>query len=310
MTGLRKALVFVWLAVFASALLAQDRSAGHNEIAMDIELSDGRADVRIDDVPFFGFGESVEAEASLVTSLPANMMLGPGRNDVVVRFWPGKVSGEPAPRLRLRFGYAPGGSEPTPFREQPYAIQMTLHRDTAAAGGYALVHEAPGQPLMRGELMSSQPRALPDGGLEVALRLQVAVALPEQRWKSGARLSAHAATRQAVEARMRSAHAAFAQGRQSAQRHLAPLLERQGASIGVASDKVFDTQYAPFIDPSLGFRLQPFDASKSKLEIFGGGRLATLTPSPVVFTQAQLNEARAPRLYFWRDASGQWQIWH
>ncbi len=85
-------------------------------------------------------------------------------------------------------------------------------------------------------------------------------------------------------------------------------IERLSATAGMSVEEARQTDYAPYIDSSIGFELQPFDAAKSNLHIMGNGRLATLVPAPVVFENAEISETLSPLLAYWRDSRGEWQI--
>ena len=88
------------------------------------------------------------------------------------------------------------------------------------------------------------------------------------------------------------------------------MLEHLAATVGMTVEEAIATEYAPYIDKTMGFELQPFDASQSRLVIMGKGRLATLVPSPVVFHNAEIDETAGPMLVYWQDANGTWQIIH
>ncbi|GLK65330.1 hypothetical protein GCM10017635_28040 [Paracoccus kondratievae] len=290
--------------------MADERAPGQTEIALDVELTSGKAEVRVDDVPFFGPGQALDAEASIVASLPANSILGPGLNDVLLHFTPTDSGLGNEPVFRARFGYAPAGTFPDAFSDRPFAILVDIRPDPQQPGGFKLEQAIQGQPLLTGKLNAPTLTTLPDGALEVSLQLDVGVDLPTQKWKGGRQLSDDATTRRQVESMMRRAHSALAAGPATIKQELGPMLQRLAATVGMTVDEAIVTEYAPYVDKSMGFELQPFDASQSRLVIMGNGRLATLIPPPVVFHNAEIGESGGPMLIYWQDANGEWQIIH
>lgn len=289
--------------------MADNPAPGKTEIAMDLHLTDGRMDVLFDDVPVFGQGESLEAEASIITSFPANTPLGPGRNDIVIRFWPGDSKLNNEPGLKVRFGYSETGSFPDPFTDRPYAVLVEIKPNEAAPEGFRLDYSIKGQPLLSGKV-APELRQIADGGFEVELQLDVQVDLPEQKWKSGQVLHNDGATRSDMIGLMRRAHEALAAGPGKTLRELGPMIRQNAAAIGMTVEEFLQTEYGLMLDPSLGFKLQPFDATQSKLVIFGNGRLATLAPPPVRYIDEAAGESMSPFLAYWRDGNGNWQIIH
>lgn len=294
----------------AGSVAADERAPGQTEIALDIEVTSGKAEVWIDDVPFFGPDQALAAEASILTSLPANSILGPGTNDVLLRFTPDNSGLGNAPAFRARFGYTPVGTFPGAFSDRPFAIMVEIRHDPQQSGGFKLEQMVQGQPLLTGQLMEPSLTTLPDGAAEVSLQLDVGVDLPAQDWKTGRQLTDDATTRAEVEGMMRRAHAALAAGPAAIRQELGPMLEHLAATVGMTVEEAIATEYAPYIDKTMGFELQPFDASQSKLVIMGKGRLATLVPSPVVVHNAEIGETAGPMLVYWQDANGTWQIIH
>lgn len=289
--------------------MADDSAPGMTEIAMDIALTDGRAEVLVDDVSFFGPGETLEAQASIIASLPANTILGPGTNNVTVRFWPGDSALENQPELKIRFGYSAAGTFPDPFSNRPYAAQIHIVPEPTAALGFRMDQAIPGQPLLNAGI-GPDLKIIGDRGVQAQLQLDVKVDLPAQEWKTGQNLGDDEATRQDVIGLTRRAHAALKAGPEGAMRELGPMIQRNAATIGLSAEEALQSEFSVFVDPSLGFELQPFDAERSRLVIMGGGKLATLVPSPVVFKNDATDESGSPILAYWLDNSGNWQIIH
>lgn len=153
-------------------------------------------------------------------------------------------------------------------------------------------------------------RQIADGGFEVGLRLDVQVDLPEQKWKSGQLLHNDVSTHAELVSLTRRAHAALTAGPSEIRHVLGPMIERQAATIGMTVEQYLEHEFILFLDPSLGFELQPFDAAQSQLMIFGNGRLATLILSPVTFVNEAAGEMGNPLLVYWLDSNGDWQIIH
>lgn len=296
--------------MLAGSVAADERAPSQTEIALDIEVTSSKAEVWIDDVPFFGPGQSLAAEASILTSLPANSILGPGTNDVLLRYTPANSGLGNTPAFRARFGYTPVGTFPDAFSDRPFAILIDIRPDPQQAGGFKLEQMVQGQPLLSGQLKEPSMTVLPDGAAEVSLQLDVGVDLPAQDWKGGRQLTDDATTRTEIEGMMRHAHSALAAGPAAIRQELGPMLEHLSTTVGMTVDEAIAAEYAPYIDKTMGFELQPFDASQSRLVIMGRGRLATLVSSPVVFHNAEIGETVGPMLVYWQDANGTWQIIH
>ena len=281
--------------VMGGVALADDPAPGQTEIAMDIALSSGRADVLVDDVPFFGPGQSLSADASIIASLPANTILGPRSNAAVIRFWPGDSGLGNEPGLRLRFGYAPTDTYPDAFSDRPHAVLVEITRDPDAALGFRLDHSIAGQPLLTTQVQPDLTQTV-DEGIEARLDLDVQLALPDRKWLAGQPLYDDAATRAALIDQMRVARDAIAAGPEAFLHALGPMIARNAATVGMTPQQAVQTGYAPFFDTSLGFVLQHFDAEQAELTLMGNGRLATLTPSPIRFVNEEINESGAPPL--------------
>lgn len=310
MKKLRKFWLIGWFVFMGGSAMADDRAPGATEIAMDIGLTSGKASILVDDVPFFGPGQSLEAEASINASLPANAIFGPGQNDISLRFWPAESGLGNTPGLKVRFGYAPADSFPDAFTDRPYAVMLEIHADPRAPMGFSVQETVQGQPLMNGQLVQSSVREIANGGVEAELSVEVGIALPPKRWISGQVLTASDDTARKIEGLMHHAYTAFENGPTAITREFQPMLERQAAAQGMSVETLLQTDYAPFIDHSMGFDLKPFKASGSRLVLMGGGRLATLLPQPVMFVNKDTHEEGGPFLAFWRDTKGDWQIMH
>ncbi|MEQ8899614.1 MAG: hypothetical protein RID11_01985 [Roseovarius sp.] len=128
-----------------------------------------------------------------------------------------------------------------------------------------------------------------------------AIDIPPAASPDGRVLARGMSTQIAVEAAMRRAHDAFAEGRGSVVAELGPKLERMAACLDMPREAMLDTTYVPFLDPSYGFALHPYDADEARIVLIGNGRFATLVPPPVTFRNPETGEVLAPDLAFFPD---------
>lgn len=288
-------------AVCATPVLADGVDPGRTEFAIDLQANAVVLDIRLNDIPLFGVEQPANPfPAQVLTTVPINSGLQPGRNVVTVRH-----SEVPDPVMegrvvRLRFTHHEAGSFPAPFSGDAYALDLSIpgaeEQPFAARLG-----ETPFISVVE------RPEVVDAEGT-LSMTLDYAIDMPASKWPGGEVLEKDMATRVAVEGEMRRAHAAYQAGRDGVLGELRPMIDHLSASYGMTPDTFLDTLYAPFVDPSQGFALRPFDAEEARLELFGNGRLATLVSSPVVFENSELQETFAPDLFYWRDGSGTWRL--
>jgi len=297
----RLAVAILLAASSAGPVLAQTADPGRTEFAIDLQANAVVLDIRLNDIPLFGVEQPANPfPAQVLTTVPINSGLQPGRNVVTVRH-----SEVPDPVMegmvvRLRFTHNEAGSYPAPFSGDVYALDLSI--PGAEEQPFAVrLGETPFISVVE------RPEVVDAEGT-IALTLDYAIDMPASAWPGGEVLEKDMATRVAVEGEMRRAHAAFAAGRDGVLGELRPMIDHLSASYGMTPEAFLDTLYAPFVDPSQGFALRPFDAEQARLELFGNGRLATLVPSPVVFENSELKETFAPDLFYWRDGSGTWRL--
>jgi len=260
-------------------------------------------DIRINDVPLFGVVEPAnQFDARGIHFLRFNAALLPGRNEISVRY-----SAIPEPLMdgmwiKLRLSYREAGTFPDPFSTDDYALEVRI----PGSEDSPLDYTAKGQPFLD---VVTPPEVVDEQGT-IMMVLDYAIDIPPAAWPDGRVLARDMSTQIAVEAAMRRAHDAFSEGREAVVAELGPRLRRLAASLGMPLEAMLDTMYVPFLDPSYGFELQPYDADEARIVLIGNGRLATLVPPPVTFRNPETGEVLAPDLAFFQDEAGQWHVAH
>jgi hypothetical protein len=291
--------------------MAEEPNLRQTEIGMDIDMTAAKMVMFINDVPVFDPAAPFDVDMNLNTVLPLNQSFTRGRNRVTIALLldpsdpGGFVSG-----LTVNFGYWQTDTYPMPFSARPMAGGFSVSVDrTSGTPQEVLTPRVEGQPYM------AASRAVRVAGTGVAgtwntyeIEFDIQMALPPHRWMEGQMLTADRATADGVTAALRKTHAALAAGNAAILGDLGPFVQNHSAAIGVTVDEYIDANFPPFFAPEDGFALMPFDVTGSELQLFGGGRLATMVPIPLVFESDTLDEQGTLFIYYWKDASGQWQV--
>jgi hypothetical protein len=86
---------------------------------MDISITNGAAQVLVNDLLLLGPSETLYAQAAIEMSMPMQQLFGPGRNIVKLHFRPGDfASGQPS-ELRVRIGYDLARANFDAFSDRP-----------------------------------------------------------------------------------------------------------------------------------------------------------------------------------------------
>ena len=124
----RRALgVLPLVAVCAAPVLADGADPGRTEFTIDLQANAVVLDIRLNDIPLFGVKQPANPfPAQVLTTVPINSGLQPGRNVVTVRH-----SEMPDPVMqgmvvRLRFSHHAAGSFPAPYSGDAYALDLAI----------------------------------------------------------------------------------------------------------------------------------------------------------------------------------------
>ena len=299
----RLAVAILLAASSAGPVLAQTADPAKTAFGVEMDVTGVNLDIRINDVPLFGVVEPANPfDARGVHFLRFNAALLPGPNEISVRY-----SEIPEPMMdgmwvKLRLSYREAGTFPGPFSGDNYALELRI----PGSEDRPLDYTVKGQPFLE---VVTPPEVVDEQGT-IAMVLDYVIDIPPAAWPDGRVLARDMSTQTAVEAAMRRAHDAFSEGREAVVAELGPKLQRMAASLGMPLETMLDTMYVPFLDPSYGFELQPYDADEARIVLIGNGRLATLVPPPVTFRNPETGEVLAPDLAFFRDEAGQWHVAH
>lgn len=292
-----KSLLASVLILLGGSSMAETTSVSTTEFSLEFRLWGGVLDLRINDIPVFGVGDPLDAQTSINSSFPLNAFVQNGLNTVTVDF-----EAHPEPlvdtSLHLRFGYNSSAIFPELFSDLPFAADVKIPGSSESHYDYV----AAAMPSMIG----LNDATYDNGTLTFTLEVDSDRSAP--LWLGGEPLTANDATRNALIAQTRLAHAAIENGADAARDVLGPMLAYNGEAFGESADAIFEFDYAFLSDPSLGFELQPFDSEASEVRIFGDGRIAILVPSPVVVISEAENQQIRLTLYYWKDETGTWRI--
>lgn len=277
--------------------MADTAPTASTEFNIDFNLTGGTLDLRVNDVPVFGPGTPLEAQASITTSFPLNGYVYNGTNVVSIDFTP-KVDALDGSNLRMRFEHIEAGSFPAIFADRPFAADAYIPGADDTAFDYI--------PGTMPSLTGSADAQFTDTTL--AFTLDANSDRPAPSWPDGQQITADMATFTALVAETQKAHDIFAKGRSAMEEQLGPFLAHMAAGFGMDVSTFLDFDYAVFADPAQGYTLQEFDAGKSEVQIYGNGRLAILVPSPVVFLNEEYGETASAFLYYWKDDTGAWRL--
>lgn len=319
--------------MIGGAAMADDANLGSTAIGMDVNLSAATLELRVNDVPVFDPAEGLAVEGQAITQLPLNPAFQQGHNTVSVRLRFGGGAEGFDPAFKADFGVWSLENQPMPFDGRPMAVRMAVTpAEAGGAGAPVLTSRVDDQPQVRATapMAVAPPAGAAGSGTGSAgagageaaatgtppaaearydFNLDVALPLPPAAWMGGQALTDDRATADAVTAELKALHDALGQGFGPAMTRLAPFNARQAAAIGATPGQFAEASFGMLFDGS-GYRLAPFDVSKSELRIYGDGRLATMVPIPLVFDNDETDEHATLFVYFWKDRTGAWQIIH
>lgn len=297
--------------------MAQDNpNPGATTIGMDINISAADMDLRVNDVPVFDpdpnrpFG----AQGTIRTQIGMNPSFAPGENTirVKVKMKPDTDSGF-ANAFRIDFGYWSKANRTRPFSGHPMAGGFELTIEESSSGLPMLILNAytAGQPLMTAERAQHVAGSgIPTEWNTYEMKVNVALDLPEAKWMQSKPLTQSAHTATAVLSELQTAHDGISQGMRGTMNALGPYISRQAAAEGVGVEEFASTVMGVLFDASSGFTPLPFDISDAQLTYFGNGRLATYVPIPIGFENKETKQKAILFVYYWQDASGNWQVIH
>lgn len=303
--------------IIGGAAVAQDNpNPAATTIGMDINISAADIDLRVNDVPVFDpdperpFG----TERSISTQIGMNPSFAPGENTIHVRVRM-KSDSESGfdNELRVDFGYWSKADRNRPFSGHPMAggFELSIEQDPGNGPMLVLNSYVGGQPLMTADLARHiEGTGIPTEWNTYELTVNVALDLPEAKWRAAAPLEQSAATRVAVLSELQRAHNGISEGVTGTLAALGPYIERQAAAEGVGAQEFASTVMGFLFDPAGGFAPLPFDVSDAELTFFGGGRLATFVPIPIGFENEETKQRALIFVYYWKDAAGNWQVIH
>jgi hypothetical protein len=73
-------------------------------------------------------------------------------------------------------------------------------------------------------------------------------------------------------------------------------------------DDWYDSMMSELLEPEYNFKIRSFDAKKSKVVIYGGGKLVSLSPQPISYESTYLESIFRPNIAFWKDKDGKWHL--
>ncbi len=307
--------------LFGMAFLVPD-TAETEEIAlrntailMDLSITSGAVDVRVEDVPLFDPTAPITASQTLDTQFPVNQAFHSGENTMTfrVRFTP---SSDPVvvPSLKVAIGAYTGVNWPSIDENRPLVSDFELKPVLTPEGGYLVEvkeRHSEQEVLQAGELTHISGDGLPESWNTYQLRLKVALPLSEFAWQQGQILSATPDTEQSLRDEYQRLFHILAQKDSALYRQaLWPFLSHMSAAQGLDTETYTAMSLDPVIGPQSDYDPVPYSAIESHLELFGEGRLAALVPIPLKFRHREWDDEATLFIYFWKDQTGQWQIIH
>ena len=296
---------------------ADPTDPGQTAIGMDFEISAVDMDLRVNDVPVFDPAIYFSIDAAANSQINLNPAFQEGKNVISVRVRRHQGEAVPGfdPGVRLRFGYWPAGTFPEMFSDRPFVADIVMAPPAEGLGSapplVVIASEAPGQELMRVTDIDQAARLTEDGWAQFDITVDVKVRLPKFAWMQKAvSLNGSVAERAQVLAQLARAHDALVAGPGATADVLGPYLDQKAGAVGMDTGSFAEMSFGFLFDPERGFAVDPFETSDRPLALFGNGRVATVLPVPVTFTNADLGRQGTLYLYYWQDAQGQWHVIH
>ncbi|MBL3573895.1 hypothetical protein JMK10_16835 [Rhodovulum sulfidophilum] len=291
--------------------MAYDTDPALTTVGIDLDISSGELDFRVNDVPVFDPQSPLKTDARITTQLSLNEAFSRGQNTINLAFRPLSSDGL-APGLHTRFRFWEAGSPPAVFEGDGYALDISLAPSPANPDQMSLIASpSKDQPL----IMFSKPVRIAavgdaDGWATWQIQADVRLDLPQEAWRGGQRLQASGALRQELVREYRELHAELASGEETARDALRPFLHRLAQSIGASDEEYYDAGYRQLLSGEASFSLQAFDVAETEVELFGEGKLAALLPIPITFENSETSQRAKLFVYFWKDQDGTWQLIH
>jgi hypothetical protein len=73
-------------------------------------------------------------------------------------------------------------------------------------------------------------------------------------------------------------------------------------------DDWYDSMMSELLEPEYNFKIRSFDSKNSKVVIYGGGKLVSLSPQPISYESTYLESIFRPNIAFWKDKDGKWHL--
>ncbi|NDK37085.1 hypothetical protein [Rhodovulum sulfidophilum] len=295
--------------------MAGEITLSNTAILMDLSITSGAVDIRVEDVPLFDPAAPISASQTLDTQFSINQAFHPGENTMTfrVRFTP---SSDPVvnPSLNVAIGAYTGASWPSIGESRPLVSDFKIRPASTPDGGHLLEvkeHHSEQEALRAGELVHISGDGTPASWNTYRLIFKVDLPLPEFAWQQGQSLSATPDTEQSLAAEyQRLFHVLAQKDRELYRQALWPFLRNMAAAQGLDTESYAAMSLDPVLGPESDYDPVPYSAAGSHVELFGEGRLAALVPIPLKFRHREWDDEATLFIYFWKDQTGQWQIIH
>ncbi|MGH1331705.1 MAG: hypothetical protein ACRBBK_12550 [Paracoccaceae bacterium] len=294
--------------IMAAQVRAETHTPSNTRVGVEFRLSSAEMELFVNGVPVFSPNEGLSTQSSINSGLDVNTSIQKGANTITVRLRTVANDDGFDQAMRLRVLHWPTGFLPNFFApDVPFLADVQL--TTTELGMLTVTSNTSQQTDAHPRpVVVSPPQVAPGEWITITIAFDLDMPFPQPVWPSVAQDLTGALELSELTPLYRQIHDSAAQGQAGLLRAIKPSMDRAGAGYGWSGEQFFNHAFGVLFDPDLAFSLQQLDTTGRNIRLFGGGRLATIIPSPITYVSEVTGETAELWLYFWKDQNAEWQL--